>query len=95
MSEPLNCKCEPCGFDIRSLGFVTRKEDPAFEGTQCLWHEVISGAGSNQPTIGLNAVADDGTPTFYMSDLGSSPAEKFELRDLPKYAKLIKAKRSM
>lgn len=39
----MNCMCEPCGFDIRKVGYLTRKEDAAFEGTKCLWHEEIVG----------------------------------------------------
>jgi len=38
----IECKCEPCPVDIRVLGYKTRKEDPAFEGTECEWHEVIA-----------------------------------------------------
>ena len=39
------CGCEPCPIDIRTRGYKTRKEDPYFENTECLWHEVIIGRG--------------------------------------------------
>lgn len=44
MIEHETCKCEPCPFDIRTLGYPTCKEDAAFEGTQCKWHEQIRGS---------------------------------------------------
>ena len=39
----IDCRCEPCPIDLRRRGWRTSKEDPAFEGTQCLWHEQIRG----------------------------------------------------
>ncbi len=39
----IDCRCEPCPLDIRRRGWRTSKEDPAFEGTHCLWHEQIRG----------------------------------------------------
>ena len=87
MIERETCKCEPCPFDIRTLGYPTCKEDPAFEGTHCLWHEQIRGSkGCIYPSGGTE---DD--PLFAIDNDGF-PIE-FGLKELPFYAKKIGAKR--
>jgi hypothetical protein len=98
--SPVDCKCEPCPFDIRQTKYVTRKEDPAFEGTRCLWHEVIEGARGSICVSGK----DSNGVLFYcdLSELtpkrlrgaglsGMNQCE-FRLSELDNYANLIGAK---
>lgn len=86
----VNCRCEPCPFDIRTLGYRTRKECPSFEGTKCLWHEVISGrkgqiflSGGTAEEPLFISVAKDG---LYIK-------EDFGLAEIHEQAKRIGAKR--
>lgn len=84
----IDCRCGPCPFDIRTLGYMTAKEDPAFEGTHCLWHEVIPGrslsicVAGGTPISPIFALDNDGTMThfgldkveFYAKEIGAKRA---------------------
>lgn len=86
----IECKCEPCPFNIRSLGYETAKEDPAFEGTKCLWHEHIVG---RKGFIFLSG-GTSATPLFIASDKDGVYIKKdFGLSEIRSQAKAIGAKR--
>lgn len=84
----IECRCEPCPFDIRTLGYSTAKEDPAFEGTQCLWHEHIVGRGGYIYCSG--GTSED--PLFVSQDKdGHNIKENFSLSEIRRQANKIKA----
>lgn len=80
------CQCEPCPFDLRSRGYLTCKEDPYFEGTQCLWHEQIRGS---KGTI----VVSGGTPEepIFCAVLTDGRQHSFGLDKFRNFAKRIGA----
>ena len=99
----INCKCGECPLDIRLLNWWTAKEDPAFEGTECLWHEVIPSSGGTRKTVkeaGINCIyvrassicVSGGTPeepVFALDNDGQML--EFGVKDLSYYAVQIGA----
>lgn len=85
----VECKCEPCPFDIRILGYPTAKEDAAFEGTQCKWHEHI--VGSRGWIFVSGGTAEE--PLFISQKKdGTYINENFGLSEVRSQAKMIGAK---
>ena len=87
VGDESGCMCEPCPFDIRSRGYATSKEDPYFEGTQCLWHEQVRGKSGTICVSGGTAE----NPQFVA--VIRDRQYKFGLDEFNDYAKKIGAKK--